>query len=69
MLALGAGFNITEHFLLTAHLRFDYGFGDVEKKDITISYAGLPATNFYSSGRSATHNATAGLLIGINYKL
>ncbi len=69
ILALGGGLNIFSHFEVTAHLRFDYGFSDVENKDVTVSYLGLPAVNFYNDGRSSTHNATAALMVGLNFKL
>lgn len=69
VLALGVGCNVTSHFALTAHLRFDYGFSDVEKKDVQVSYMSLPPVNFYTTTRSSTHNATTALMIGINYKL
>ena len=69
MIAVGAGFRVTPHLILAAHLRFDYGFSDVEKKDATISYSGMPPVRFYSTGRAATHNATAALMIALNVRL
>ena len=55
------------NLVLTAHLRLDYGFGDVEKKDEMFTSGGVQQ-RFYSTGRVATHNATGGLMIGLNYK-
>jgi outer membrane protein with beta-barrel domain len=67
--ALGLGFNITPHMVFTAQFRYDYGFEDIENKNVMVSYYGAPATHFYSSDRQATHTATYGLLIGLNIKL
>ena len=69
VLALGAGFNLSKHFSLTAQLRFDYGFQDVEQKNATFTYMGSAETKFYDKDRSATHNGTAALMVGVNYKL
>jgi len=41
----------------------------LENKDIMVSYNGASPVAFYSPDRQATHNATAGLLFGIDYKL
>jgi len=64
VLGLGLGINLSKNFVLTGHLRFDYGFGDAENKSATD--AGSP---FYSSKRGTTNNATGGGLISLNYKL
>ena len=69
VIALGANYNLTSCVVLSARLRFDYGFEDVENKDVMASYYGANPTPFYSANRQATHNATAGLLIGIDFKL
>jgi len=69
VLALGAGCNLTSRMVLSARLRFDYGFEDVENKEVMVSYYGAPPVHFYSSDRQATHNATAGLQIGLDFKL
>jgi hypothetical protein len=69
VIELGLGWNVSSRIVLSAKARFDYGFEDVENKNVMASYYGDPQSNFYSSNRSATHNATAGLLIGIDYKL
>jgi len=45
-------------------LRFDYGFDDVEKKDVMVSYSGAVPIRFYSTERQATHNITGGLMLG-----
>jgi len=66
---LGAAFNLSAHMVLSARLRFDYGFEDVENKNVMISYNGDTPTRFYDANREATHNATAGLLVGLNFKL
>ena len=66
VLAFGAGFNVSKHFALSAQARFDYGFQDVEKKDLNF---GIPTQSYYPSGRSGTHNATAALMLGVSYKL
>ena len=69
VVALGADYNLTSCVVLSARLRFDYGFEDVENKDVMVSYYGTAPVPFYSSNRQATHNATAGLLIGADFKL
>jgi hypothetical protein len=69
VLALGACLKISRHFTLSAQARFDYGFQDVEKKDRTFNYMGTGDQNFYDSNRATTHNATAGLMVGLSYKL
>ena len=68
VLGVGAGINITSNIVLTADLRLEYGLGDVEKKDATLSFGGVTAGNFYGSGRSATNSDSAGLMIGLTYK-
>ena len=69
VLALGGAYNITSLLVLSARLRFDYGFNDVEKKDVMVSYSGAIPIRFYSTERQATHNFTVGLLIGLDFKL
>jgi hypothetical protein len=50
-------------------MRVDYGFDNVEKKDIMVSYYGDAPVRFYSADRQATHNLTVGLLLGLDFKL
>ena len=69
VLALGGGYNLTPNLVLSARLRFDYGFDDVEKKDVMVSYSGAVPIRFYSTGRQATHNITGGLMLGLDFKL
>ena len=69
ILEFGAGYTLSSHIVLSAKARLDYGFEDVENKNVMVSYYGDPQSAFYSSNRGATHNATAGLLIGVDYKL
>jgi hypothetical protein len=69
VLALGIGINLTSHVILSARARFDYGFGDAENKDAMVSYYGAAPVHFYSSDREITHTATAGLLIGLDFKI
>ncbi|MFL5727958.1 MAG: porin family protein [Cytophagaceae bacterium] len=68
VLAFGLGLNLSSHFVLSTQARFDYGFQDVEKKNKTYDYQGS-THRFWSADRKATHNATAGLSIGVSYKL
>ncbi len=68
VLGLGVGINLPANLVLSAHLRFDYGLGDVENKSETVSAFGS-SVRVYSSERAATNNATGGLLISLNYKL
>jgi len=69
VLAFGGAYNITPNLVLSARLRFDYGFDDVEKKDVMVSYSGAVPIRFYSTGRQATHNITEGLMLGLDFKL
>ena len=69
VLAIGGAYNLTPNLVLSARLRFDYGFNDVEKKDVMVSYSGAVPIRFYSAGRQATHNMTKALMIGLDFKL
>ena len=69
VLAFGGAYNITPNMVLSARLRFDYGFDDVEKKDAMVSYSGAAPIRFYSPERQATHNITEALMIGLDFKL
>ena len=69
VLAVGSAYNLSSHLVLSAKLRVDYGFDDVEKKDIMVSYYGAAPVHFYSTDRQATHNLTVGLLLGLDFKL
>ena len=69
VLAFGGAYNITPNLVLSARLRFDYGFDDVEKKDVMVSYSGAAPIRFYSTGRQATHSITGGLMLGLDFKL
>jgi hypothetical protein len=69
VMAVGAGYNLSSLLVLSAQLRFDYGFEDVENKNAMVSYNGNAPAYFYSTDRQATHSATAGLLIGLDFKL
>lgn len=65
VVGFGLAYNASKHFVLSAQARFDYGFEDVEKKDVVY----VNSTKYYPTGRGATHNATAGLAFGVSYKL
>jgi Outer membrane protein beta-barrel domain len=69
VLAVGSAYNLSSHLILSAKVRVDYGFDDVEKKDIMVSYYGAAPVRFYSTDRQATHNLTVGLLLGLDFKL
>jgi hypothetical protein len=69
VVAIGSGCNLTSHLVLSARLRCDYGFEDIDNKDVMVSYSGAAPIPFYSPNRQATHNATAGLLISLDFKL
>ncbi len=69
VLAFGVGYNLSSNLVLSAHLRLDYGLSDAENKDAMISYHGEAPVRFYSADRAASHSETAGLLIGLNFKL
>lgn len=66
VVGFGLGYNASRHFVLSAQTRFDYGFEDVEKKDVKYNNNSI---SYYPAGRAATHNATAGLVFGVSYKL
>ncbi|MEP6674926.1 MAG: porin family protein [Ferruginibacter sp.] len=67
VLGVGAGFKMSKHWNLLAQARFDYGVQDVEKKNSTYSFNNVQQP-YYGNGRDATHNATAALMVGFNYK-
>ena len=69
VLALGGACNLTPNLVLSARFRFDYGFNDVEKKDVMVSYSGAAPVLFYSAGREPTHNVTGALVLGLDFKL
>jgi hypothetical protein len=69
VLALGGAYNLTSTMVLSARLRFDYGFDDVERKDVMVAYSGAVPVRFYSVTRQATHNVTAALMLGLDFKL
>ena len=69
VLAVGVGFNICPKLILSTRLRLDYGFNDVEKKDVMVSYNGGNSERFYSADRQTTTNVSAGLMIGLDFKL
>jgi hypothetical protein len=69
VLAVGGAYNISPNMVLSARVRFDYGFNDVEKKDVLVSYSGAAPVRFYSGQRQSTHNATGALMIGLDFKL
>jgi hypothetical protein len=65
----GGAYNISPKMVLSARVRFDYGFNEVEKKDVMVSYSGAAPVRFYFGERQSTHNATAALMIGLDFKL
>ncbi|MFI5196597.1 MAG: outer membrane beta-barrel protein [Chitinophagales bacterium] len=68
VLGVGAACNLSDHIVLSVHFRLDYGLGDVENKSAaTPTFGGFD--KFYAPARTATHNATGGALISLNYKL
>jgi hypothetical protein len=69
VLAVGSAYNLSSHLILSAKVRVDYGFNDVENKDIMVSYNGAAPFPFYSPDRQATHSLTVGLLLGLDFKL
>jgi len=69
VLAVGSAYNLSSHLILSAKVRVDYGFDDVEKKDIMFSYYGAAPVPFYSADRQTTHSLTVGLLLGLDFKL
>lgn len=60
---------MNSHLVFSARLRFDYGFNDVENKDVMVSYSGAAPVRFYSNERTATHNLAAALMLGLDFKL
>jgi len=69
MLAVGGGLNLTTHLVLSARLRFDYGFNDAENKDVMVSYLGAEPVRFYSNDRKSANTVTEGLMIALDFKL
>jgi hypothetical protein len=69
VLALGGACNISSRLVLSARVRGDYGFEDVENKEVMVRYNGAAPVRFYSPERGATHCITGGLMIGLDYKI
>jgi hypothetical protein len=69
VLAAGIGYQLARHLNVSADIRYDHGFKDVEEKGATYSAGSSAAQNYYAAGRPSTYNSTLGLMIGINYKL
>ncbi len=69
VIALGVAYKASPHMVLSARLRFDYGFVDVEKKDVMVSYSGAAPVLFYSADRQPTHNITGALMLGMDFIL
>ena len=69
VIALGGAYNLSSKLVLSARLRFDYSFEDVENKDVMVSYLGAAPVRFYSTERQATHNVTGALMLGLDFKL
>jgi hypothetical protein len=69
VLAIGAAYNISSQLVLSARFRFDYGFDDVENKDVMVSYYHAAPIHFYSTERQATHSVTGALMLGLDLKL
>lgn len=67
VLGLGTGFKLTSSLFMTAYLRLEYGLNDIERKDAAISYQGAEQ-KYWPDGRGANHSASAGLMIGVQYK-
>ncbi len=74
VLNLGAGYNLTSNFVLTAQVNFDYGLTDAEDKNFEFyppnGTGGISTTGerVYATNRSTTNNATVGLRLGLVYK-
>ena len=64
VLGLGARYRLTDHLQLGSHLYLTYSTADIEDKDLTI--LGIPV---WDDDRASSHNATAGILIELNYSL
>jgi hypothetical protein len=65
VVGVGVGINLSDNFVLGVHLRLDYGLNDVENKSEVPSGS---TNKLYDPTRAATHNATGGGLISLNYK-
>jgi hypothetical protein len=66
--ALGIGLNLLKYFTISAQVRGDFGFQDMERKNKTYSYEGS-TYRFFGPGRSDTRNGSLGVSLGLNYKL
>lgn len=64
VLSLGARFRLTDKLQLGTHLHLNYSISDIENKDFTV--LGFP---FWGTDRVASQNATAGLMVELNYAL
>lgn len=65
---VGIGYKLSTHWAVSGQVRFDYGFQDVEKKDVMYSSSGT-SMDYYGSGRASTHNGATQLMVGFNYQL
>jgi hypothetical protein len=68
IIGVGLGYKISTNWQLSGQVRFDYGFQDVENKDLIYTYNNS-SQNYYGSGRSSTNNGAIQLMFGISYKL
>ncbi|MCC7224556.1 MAG: PorT family protein [Chitinophagales bacterium] len=64
VLGLGARYRLTDNLQIGSHLYLTYSVADIEDKDFAI--LGIP---FWGYDRASSHNATAGILIELNYSL
>ncbi len=69
VLGAGAGFNVAPNCVINTTLRVDYGFQDVENKNLSYSYNGGATQKYYTSGRGVTNNMTAGVIVSVSYKI
>ncbi len=68
VLGLGFGVRLPANLTVALHLRLDYGLNDAEDKSKNGTMLGINY-NMYDPKRATTNNATAGLMLSVNYKL
>ncbi len=69
VIGAGAGFNLAPNCVLMTTFRLDYGFQDIENKNLMFSYNGGPSEKYYGTGRGVTNSGAAGVIVTLSYKL
>jgi hypothetical protein len=66
VMTLGDAYSLSSNIILSAKFLFNYGFNDVEQKNVKVNYAGATPIHFYPAKRDITRNITGGLMLGFD---